>query len=1558
MRRWATVGLRIEQLEDRLAPAIVQPLSESDPRFWADTGNRLSQKPYLSADGQRVFFESDADNLVPNDFNSSTDVFYYDRGSGKVTAVGLNLTKTGTSQRGAFDFDATPDGRYVVFRSDSADLRSPPLFSNFFQDRFPAYWFDTATGELKLVNISADGTSTADAQEPQISDDGRYVTFRSTQGVALYPTGGTPGGTQVFIRDVFAETTELVSITTDGKFGNLDSSNGRISGDGKFVAFRSLADSLDPRDSNTDFDLFLYDVANKQVKLATVFDDGSKPAGGSPQALSPDTLSADGRYLVYHGNPAGVGGGPGGTNAYLFDRVAQRTFLVSANVAGNPVGGTNATITSNGRFVTFLSAADSLQADVATTGGLVDVFLADVSDTSKIVRKLASVNSAGTGGGNGISGTAQYPFNFSGGFSDVTEDGRYVAFASGANNLAAGVVDGNDTQSGVRPRDVFVRDFLAGKTIQASVAIGSTIGGSSGSYTPSLSADGKSIAFESEAADLVAGGRDGNATQDVFVRDLFAGLTEAASVRSSLQPAELVIPVTANSGFDTTPDGRFTVFVAENGFALAPDVPGIGAAFAGYLFVRDRLTDTTTFVSIRPNGSTNGAFGGGSFPTASISDDGRIVAFATDRNDLDPSITAAGVYVRDLVTNTTKLISRNPISGVAGNGSNGIHSLAISPDGRFVAFQSNATNLIDGIAATGFNLYLFDRIDSSLRMLSVNAAGTASGDLNANDAFIYVPQFSADSSRLAFVSRSSDLLPGVTDTNGESDVFAVDLTGPTPFTRRLVSGIGPATGVRYAFEPSISADGNRVSFTGQSTFDGAMNTEINVFVRDIDAGTIQWASKPTAGGTNNFNGSGSSRLSADGTTLFFQSQANLNGQNPLQAGQPIPQLWSRDLASDALTVHSVASGSTLASDGRVTGNGISPNGRFVAFGSTALNLVDGFVDGNGGGVFAPSLYLRDIQTGQTVLVDANLNGLASATNTVGRIFLSDSGTVTFESNSLNLIPQTRSAGLFTVPGTFIYAFDFLGSGSIAGKLVNDLNADGKSTDEPGLAFQTVFLDANGNGRFDRGESSVTTDSAGNYKITNVAAGTHVVRSVADIGFAFTSPVGGGQTVTVPSTGADVSAIDFLSFVAPMDLAVGTIGTPATAEPGAVVGVSWVVRNAGSGTVAVGTSDAVYFSTDDILDVNDFLLAVVPHAGGLNANASYIGTANVTLPAVLPGNDRFIIVADRRFAATLDTNRLNNVVASASPTVLSVPELAVGTPASGRLTAPGELRYFTVTVAQGQTLQLALDTAATDGATELFVSRNALPTSGVAEFAETTPRPDQTLTVPFSPNRERTTSGPRPRRGRGRGRIHPLGDLGRLCDRRNRPPHRRRWNGHAGNSRYPIHREYSRLALVRGGTAIPATGVLFVDGGESLRHVPSGRRRTGAFDVRVTDGPNTSSLVGAFTLVASTPNVNPYDVRVITPGFLRQARTSSVVVEYTNTSGVDQPAPVLEIRANTRIRLEEQREFVGDFNVESGIDFLAIAPDGPAGTLRPGQPAGSGCSSRPPRGRAASRSTSK
>src|SRR5262249_33858892 len=160
--------------------------------------------------------------------------------------------------------------------------------------------------------------------------------------------------------------------------------------------------------------------------------------------------------------------------------------------------------------VAFISASNDIASDVTDTNNHLDVFLSTITATA-ITTRMVSVNSAGTNGGNDDSGTGVYPYDFSGGFPRVSGDGRTVAFAGLASNLVAGVTDANND------RDIFVRDMQANTTRLVSVTLSGTSSGTGRSTTPVMSADGSSIAFESQVANLVL--NDGNRNQDLFVRD-------------------------------------------------------------------------------------------------------------------------------------------------------------------------------------------------------------------------------------------------------------------------------------------------------------------------------------------------------------------------------------------------------------------------------------------------------------------------------------------------------------------------------------------------------------------------------------------------------------------------------------------------------------------------------------------------------------------------------------------------------------------------------------------------------------------------------------------------------------------------------------------------------------------------------------------------------------------------------------------------------------------------------------------------------------------------------
>jgi hypothetical protein len=292
---------------------------------------------------------------------------------------------------------------------------------------------------------------------------------------------------------------------------------------------------------------------------------------------------------------------------------------------------------------------------------------ADSSDVERV-----SVASDGTQGNGGSFATS------------LSGDGRFVAFLSDASNLVA-----DDTNHAL---DVFVRDRQTGTTERVSVASDGTEGDFGSDSIPSLSADGRFVAFDSYSTNLVPG--DTNNRRDAFVRDRQTGTTERVSVASD---------GTQGNGESRTDfsglsaDGRFVVFVSDATNLIPDDTNNVRD-----VFVRNRQTGTTERVSV----ASDGTQGNGASFSASISGDGRFVIFASTARNLVPNDTngAVDVFVRDRQTGTTERVSVAS-DGTQGNTDSGGYEQSpghlvdfggppvISPDGRFAAFVSNATNL-------------------------------------------------------------------------------------------------------------------------------------------------------------------------------------------------------------------------------------------------------------------------------------------------------------------------------------------------------------------------------------------------------------------------------------------------------------------------------------------------------------------------------------------------------------------------------------------------------------------------------------------------------------------------------------------------------------------------------------------------------------------------------------------------------------------------------------------------------------------------------------------------
>jgi Tol biopolymer transport system component len=267
----------------------------------------------------------------------------------------------------------------------------------------------------------------------------------------------------------------------------------------------------------------------------------------------------------------------------------------------------------------------------------------------------------------------------------ISADGRYVAFDSYATNLVPG-----DTN---HPGDVFVHDRQTGATELVSVDSSGNQGNGGGSYRPAISADGRYVAFDSYAADLVPG--DTNGSNDVFVHDRQTGTTERVNVDSAGNQGD----GGDSQGAAISADGRFVAFQSGATNLVPGDTNGNFD-----VFVHDRQTGATELVSVDSAGNQ----GGGHSYGAAISADGRYVAFESEASNLVPGDTNGSndVFVHDRQTGVTELVSVG-ISGSLGDGAS--NNAAISTDGRYVAFESGATNLVPGDTNGNFDVFVRDR---------------------------------------------------------------------------------------------------------------------------------------------------------------------------------------------------------------------------------------------------------------------------------------------------------------------------------------------------------------------------------------------------------------------------------------------------------------------------------------------------------------------------------------------------------------------------------------------------------------------------------------------------------------------------------------------------------------------------------------------------------------------------------------------------------------------------------------------------------------------------------
>jgi len=398
-----------------------------------------------------------------------------------------------------------------------------------------------------------------------------------------------------------------------------------ITPDGRFVAFPSSATNLVPGDTNGRADIFVHDRLTATTERVSVGTNGQQ---GDVHAAFP-SISADGRFVAFESRDLGFGADGVLGQVYVRDRQAGTTFWVSEKPPGAGVldshAGSRPSISADGRYVSY------------TTNGVDDFYGAGDGSFLIVVRDLQT-GAYDLASRTDADGVPTDPGVITGAtvndFSDLSADGRFVAFQSTGTNLVAGDTNGQ--------RDVFVRDRQLGTTVRVNVTDAGGQG-DHGATTPKISADGTRVAFWT--GDQLTG-TDPNIGEDVYVRDLAAGTTllvsaTPAGTASTQQGA-------ASLHAALSPDGGHVAF-----WSTANDLVAADTDINPDLFVRSLASGTTQLASVASDGAQPGGhvhITVGLAHDPALSAGGAVVAFGSRSDGLVPADTntARDVFVREL----------------------------------------------------------------------------------------------------------------------------------------------------------------------------------------------------------------------------------------------------------------------------------------------------------------------------------------------------------------------------------------------------------------------------------------------------------------------------------------------------------------------------------------------------------------------------------------------------------------------------------------------------------------------------------------------------------------------------------------------------------------------------------------------------------------------------------------------------------------------------------------------------------------------------------------------
>jgi Tol biopolymer transport system component len=894
--------------------------------------------PKLSADGRYAVFVSRSGHLMTGqqDLNSVTDggedVFLSDLTAGTTLLVSRAVgssTRTGDRPSGSQGMVFSTDGRYVAFTSKATDLAPGQAGST-----ASLLLFDRVTETVALVASTRD--SDGDFGSLSLSADGRYLAFGTSASEISHGDPNNPfRSPQAFLYDRVAGAMRLVSHKRGQPDTGVGGSPSSLSADGRFVVFISSGGDLAPGQKPTD-SIFLYDrtqgtnVAVGSGDYGLISADGEyvlavtffAPFPGTGLALystrnrttipvshayQNPAISADGRFVAFQS-------GDNSTQVEVFDRVSRASTLATLPQGLRPVAIRDLSLSADGRYAAFTAAVASENTSLSVWR----LFLFDRSmgKTTQVSRLSPPLSLASPG--------PQI-------FARLSANGSRIVFSSPLTDLLAGVQDLNETS------DLFAYD-VASRNITLLTRHAPGLPASSPAtfltQARALSADGRFVAFESDSAHLIAGQTDANGKTDIFLYDRIARTTALVS-RSTASPT------TTGNGASYEPqvsaDGRWVAFFSE-ATDLAPDIGAAGHGVSLFLF--DRLAGTTRWVA---HAAPSAIFG---LLEHRISPDGRWIVFHSFADDVIPGLQGvpqgSQVYLWDRDTGSTVLVSHSSAGpNVPGDQNSG--SALLSDDGRYVAFVSQATNLIpgqtsiDGPSLLHDNTFLWDRGTGTTVLVTYDPRSSTTSVLGRS------LSMSADGRFVLLVG------PGSLDSTAARPSYdSFLLYDRTLGTNRQIS--------RFQGTAQISADGRWIALTTDRGLQpGADPYRIEIHLYDRIAQTFTLVTPLASGAPGGSHGmTGLLTLSADGRYVAFESDASdlIAGQTSLPTRRD-KDIFLFDRDTSTTTLVSRLSTSPATATGWSSSPLLSADGRRLAF-TSAAGLVSGDFNQS------PDAYLFDL----------------------------------------------------------------------------------------------------------------------------------------------------------------------------------------------------------------------------------------------------------------------------------------------------------------------------------------------------------------------------------------------------------------------------------------------------------------------------------------------------------------------------------------------------------------------------------------------------------------------